>query len=183
MATSAKNWKSTKSIELTLPSENVALVRPPSPDLLLRKGVLPDSMASMVSDLINSGKGMSKKAAADLAAQPGMVDTMMDTMDRVLVAVVLEPHVLYHKGVKGENGVWREPRRGEDAVEIPEADRDPEALYADEVDFEDKSFIFNYVMGGTRDVAKFRLESSLPVGDLQDGQDDEGPTVISAGDH
>jgi hypothetical protein len=167
--TGKKQWQKQRGEELELPSGNVALVRRPGPAALLKKGVLPDAMASMISDMIATGKGMSKEQSKAMANDPEMLTGMMEAMDKVLCAVVLSPHVLYHIGQKNAAGAWEAVFENHPAnVEIPYDERDPEALYADDVDFEDKSFIFNYAVGGTRDVARFREESDLSLATLSD---------------
>lgn len=187
MATSAKEWQKVKGEELELPSGNVALVRRPGPETLLRKGVLPDAMASKITEMIRSGKGMRPEDAKEMAESPEAILDMMDAMDRVMCQVVIQPHVLYHRGVKTENldrhgrPVYRLPDKGEKAVDIPDDDRDPEALYSDEVDFEDKSFLFNFAVGGTRDIARFRRDSRISLGDVPDEPSDVDASVDTAG--
>lgn len=168
--TGKKQWQKQRGEELELPSGNVALVRRPGPAALLRKGVLPDAMSEMISEMISKGQGLSNQQSADLAKDPEMLGGMIIAMDKVLCAVVLAPHVLYHVGKKDPvTGAWQ-PVYDNDptAVEIPYDERDEDALYADDVDFEDKSFIFNYAVGGTRDIARFREESDVLVATLSD---------------
>lgn len=180
MATSAKDWKGSKGLELELPSENTALVRRPGPEALLRKGVLPDAMRPMITDMIKSGQGMRREDVDKMAADPEMIIGMMDTMDRVLCLTVIQPHVIYPRGVKTpslDNDGFPVYAMGSDdeMVTIPPEDRHPERLYADDVDFEDKQFIFQFVVGGTKDIARFREQSGVSVGDVPDVEDDVVP--------
>jgi len=186
MATSAKSWQKVKGEDLELPSGNVAKVHRPGPTALLKKGVLPDAMAKMVNDMIKTGKGMKKDdISAAIGNDPEALFAMVDSMDRILCTVVLEPKVLYHRReVKDENGQVRVNSKGEpDWEDIPEDERDTEtAIYTDEVDFDDKQFLFNFAVGGTRDLARFRREANLSMGNVSDGEDDEQSAVGTSGD-
>jgi len=151
-------WTKKRGEDLLLPSGNTARVRRPGPEALLKKGVLPDALAAQVQEMIAKGKGtISQKQTEELGNDPETVLAMLDAMDRVLCTVVLEPKVLYHRNDKGED--------------IPEEERE-DGIYTDDVDFEDKSFIFQYAVGGTRDLARFRRETGISLGDVSDEQGD-----------
>ena len=153
--TTAKGWKRNKGEELELPSGNVALVKRPGPQTLLSKGILPDTLMPIVQQAIRSGKGL-KTEDLDLK-DPQTLLEMLDAMDRLLVEVVVEPKVAYHKELVDEE--W---------VEIPEGERDAETIYTDEVDEEDEMFVFQYAVGGTRDLERFRSEQAAHLGDISD---------------
>lgn len=152
----AKAWKRNKGEELELPSGNVALVRRPGPQSLLGKGILPDTLMPIVQQAIRSGKGLKPQETADMLQDEQTLIDMMDGMDKLLVEVVVEPTVAYHKR-QVEGGGWEE---------IPQDERDEDTIYTDEVDEEDKMFVFNYAVGGTRDLEQFRREQAARVGDL-----------------
>lgn len=160
MATSVKGkaktkntWKRKKGEDLDLPSGNVALVKRPGMEAFLTEGIIPDSLMGIINDAIAKGRGMSREKMAEVSKDPKMVNDMMDAMDRVLTKVVLEPKVLCHKDSDGNV--------------IPEEERDDDYVYTDDVDFEDKAFIFNYAVGGTRDLERFRSETSASVDAVQ----------------
>jgi len=76
-------------------------------------------------------------------------ETMMDLLEMfntVTAYCVVEPKV-------------HNVPRTEDGKPLPLDQRDPELLYADEVDFQDQVFIFNVAVGGTADLEKFRRET------------------------
>lgn len=54
--------------------------------------------------------------------------------------------------------------------EIEEEYRDPEALYIDEVEMDDKMFIFGWAVGGTADLERFREESAAVLADVPVGE-------------
>lgn len=47
--------------------------------------------------------------------------------------------------------------------EITEDRKDDDTLYVDELDEEDRMFIFQWVIGGTDDIARFREEASTDL--------------------
>ena len=154
MVTSAKEWKASRTVELDLPSGNVALVRNPGMQHFLKTGVIPDPMIAMVQKLI---AGEEKEFnPSDFISDENSLMEVFSLFDRVLVEVVVEPKVLM-------------PPENED-------DRDEECLYADEVDFEDKSFIFQFAVGGTKDLEEYLQQQKEAVDTLQSGQGLEMPT-------
>ena len=177
MATKASQWKGarpTGNNEVTLPSGNVALVRQLLPEAFLNSGVIPDSLSSMVTTAIKSKKGLPPDTTAKLAKDPKQLRAALEMMDRVLCYVVIDPKVEMPPTCRiAPNG---EPC--ESYVDIPEhndpenpkyhefveGERDKDVLYADAVDTNDKMFIFNYSVGGTKDVAGFRGELAGNVG-------------------
>ena len=48
--------------------------------------------------------------------------------------------------------------------------RDPDVLYVDEVDIEDRMFILNFALGGTRNLERFREELADSVRPVQAGE-------------
>lgn len=162
-APSAWTRASIKPEEVTLPSGNVCLARRPGPAEILQSGLMPDSLMPIINEAIRSGKGMPKDVEKDLLGDPQQLFELMEGMDKAIVAIVVEPPVLYHKELSPE-GKW---------VLIPEDDRDTEAyIYTDEIDEEDKMFLFNFAVGGTRDLDQFRRESAERLGNVADDAGD-----------
>lgn len=194
MATSARNWKKPSNEELELPSGNVALVKRPGMESLLASGVMPDSLTPIILESIkqaqrgqpqdHKGKGgkattpneLSPEQMEKLLSDPNALNDIFASFDRVCEMVVVEPAVKYHKVLEvDDNG---NPRKDVDGKEvwtiIPHADRDPEILYTDDVDPDDKEFIFQFVVGGSRDLESFRQARSEGMGDLSVGEDVQG---------
>lgn len=147
-ATSAKAWKgktSMKPHELEVPSGNVCLVQRVGMESLVKGGMIPNSLLGMVSDQLekaSKGKAMTELDEAQMMAQlqdnPEKLQEMFDMVDLITMQVVIEPKL--------------EP------VPEDDNDRDDDLLYVDQVDLEDKLFIFDWVVGGVGDVASFRGE-------------------------
>ncbi len=159
--TSAKEWKgriSASGLDLELPSNNICRVRPFSIARLISENLLPDSLTPIAQSMVDKGKGKPPADFKKKAGQPQedkfdakqMSDTF-DLIDRVTTLVVMEPVVLLHKRQVEQNGllVWED---------IPADERDADTLYTDEVSMEDKMFIFNWVVGGTTDLERFRQQ-------------------------
>lgn len=166
---------------LELPSGNVALVKRPGMEKLLRMGLMPDSLTPIAMQHLataeSGGRPMSKKDENDIERQmmekilqdPKELEDLMLTFDRVVVEVCVEPKVrmgIYTEAdvleglVKHDESKVTEKDVGND---IPDEDRDEELLYADDVDIEDKQFIFQFVVGGSSDLEQFRREQAATV--------------------
>lgn len=165
--TTPSAWKrsSRKPEEVTLPSGNVCLARRPGPAEILQNGIMPDSLMPIITDAIRSGKGLPKEVEKELAQTPEQLFELLDGVDRAVVSIVVEPTVMYHKAAN-EDGVM---------VVIPDEDRNTdEFIYTDEVDLDDKMFLFNFAVGGTRDLDRFREQTAERVGDVADVAGDGG---------
>jgi hypothetical protein len=144
----------------------------------MSQGLLPDELTAIVQKSIRSGKGLPPEKQQELIDDPEKVVGMIAGIDKMMPIVVVEPKVRYHCWTEEDvsNPLVLGGRVTEDMVgkEIPEGDRDEdEWIYTDEVDFEDKMFIFNYAVGGTRDHSRFRQKLADGVGDLQSLQGGE----------
>lgn len=148
--TSASSWKKASSGgPLVVPSGHTALVRPVGLQVLVASKKIPNSLMKFVSEALNAGKTPSMDSL-NLDDENTLID-MMNFMDRVVIDCVIEPKV--------------HPIPAEDEEGNP-GPRDENLLYVDEVDQDDKAFIFQFALGGTRDLEQFREESAAVVGTL-----------------
>lgn len=159
--TSVSEWKRKAGSDLKLPSGHVCRVRNPGMKAFLSAGLIPNSLIPIVTEALTRGEspsgGASKQDAAvekklqeELTSDPKLLTDMIDAIDNVTVYCVLEPKV--------NPTPMREIPKDDGSVELVEDfdAKDPELLYVDDVDFEDKTFIFNWAVGGTRDLERFR---------------------------
>jgi hypothetical protein len=154
----ATNWKRTGEEDVLLPSGNVAKVRRPGPVALLASGVMPDSLMPIINEAIRSGKGLAPEKTKEMIQDQDSIFEMLDGIDRAVIKIVVEPKVAYHRQEIG--GEWSD---------IPQADRDTdEFIYTDEIDLDDKMFLFQFAVGGTRDLETFRRQSDASLGSLAD---------------
>lgn len=150
--------------DLTVPSGQLCLVRRPGVEGLMKAGVLHnvDSLSQIVNEKhLNRVKGKGKDSAPDinmssLMADPEALDQVTHVIDRVLCYVVVQPEIHMTP-----NDVTR---------------RVLGVVYADMVDLVDKLHIFNFVVGGTRDIERFRGGLDELVGSLEAGEDVQDDT-------
>lgn len=175
---SAKSWKKARprGEELELPSGNVALVKRPGLEELLIQDMIPDSLTPLAEEAV--AKGKAGKASAlkvptgeELLQDKQKISDIFLTMDRVAALVVMEPKVVHHRRPVDPSAEKIEWEDIPDDELVDEEVRD--FLYTNEVDFGDKMFIFSFVVGGTRDLERFRKETGSALDDVSGGEDVE----------
>jgi len=180
MVTKASQWKTNapkQGVTLGLPSGNECLARPVRPEAFLESGMIPDALSGLMAKAINSKKGLPPSKLNEIAEDPKKMAAALELFDRALVFVVVEPPVemapiCAYDGCKatyaGGDGVHVD-KTNDDYHKYIDPDRDPEVLYADTVDMEDKQFIFQWAIGGTSDVNKFREQLASDMASVQPG--------------
>lgn len=189
--TSADMWKksgrSADHVPLPLPSGNTCLVQPLGLPELLRRGLIPNPLLETVTAALDTAdlrienptdaqRAVAEKKArakldeqlANLGKDPAKMVAVFDMADAITLAVVVQPTV------------HPIPEPGEDGV----VSREESRLYIDEVDLDDKFYIMNHAMSGTRDLANFREEFARVVGSSADGSsvaDDPEPATAPDG--
>lgn len=146
-----------QSEDLEMPSGQLALVRRPGLQKLMQAGVLNnmDVLTKIVqSDHVQKTGAVGMDQITDLLNDPQKIDEMMRVIDKIVVYCVVQPEL----------------HMTPDDV----TNRVPGRVYADQVELDDKMFIFQFAMGGTRDLDRFRKESEVAVGSLGDVKDVEG---------
>lgn len=145
-----QQWGSVGGLtDLTCPSGQVCQVRNPGPQGLIAAGVIHslDALTGIVqNELIPSAEGAPKIDVEKLLKNSEAIASMMHTIDRVVVHCVVQPK-----------------------VEMTPSDvtlRKEGVIYADMIDLEDRTFIMQFAMGGTRDLERFREESAKVMGSV-----------------
>lgn len=143
------SWKRKNEPTLTLPSGNVVEVHNPGLKTFLVNGSIPNSLMTLADSALKKGQPLEQADMEKLISDPQKIADMLKMVDVIAMGVVTNPRI--HP--------------------IPEsgADRDEETLYVDEVDDEDKLFIFQWATGGTRDLERFRTELARDVAALSPG--------------
>jgi hypothetical protein len=162
-ATSASDWKKTRQpVPLKVPSGNTCLVEPRSLDFWVRTGKVPNRLMPLAQRAVATGRDLTEEELWDeVNKDPAFLQEMMDMVDIVVVFQVKQPVV--HPTPADPTG------------------RDPEKLYVDEVDLNDKMAVFAFVTGGVRDLESFLQEQASDVPALPDREGLEGSAVESAG--
>lgn len=147
--TTASAWKSgRRPVRLRLPSGNVCEAVNKGLQVFVEAGKIPNALMPIVASAMKGdGKGKLGKEDIDaIAEDPQQLAEIFQLTNTIVVECVTSP-VIQPKPEPGEV-------------------RNPEFLYVDELDMEDKMFVMNWVVGGTRDVERFRQEQAALVGDL-----------------
>lgn len=184
-ATSANDWKKASS-QLPLletPTGKHIRMKRPGMTKFLEAGFLPDSLASAVrKEIAASGKRGARKASdkelmdkllAD-ADEDAMLD-MLASMDRIVAYVIVEPPFAWHRRPVREDpsdpaSPVRLDAQGREVLEdIPDSERRDDVVYTDEIDQEDKNFVFQAAVGGSTDLARFRARQAAVMDSLSAG--------------
>lgn len=177
-ATTRKNkyapnsWSKEILVDLDCPSGQLCQVRRLGADGLIRAGLFDklDILGSVVGDHIDEAEGRPKKPQTqaeqvqDLMANKEKLGAAMELIDQVASHVVVQPQL------------WRAIRVDDagkpvlddegDEQPLPEEERVPGRIYTDMVELEDKMFIFQFVVGGSADLATFRKEFGGMLGGM-----------------
>lgn len=145
-ASSVKDFKKRKQGQiLELPSGLRMAVRRVEMTVFLRSGDVPNSLLPIVQEALEKGKDVDMEA---LVGKPedvdlGKIEEIYDLMGAVACQTSVEPKI--------------------NPVPDDEDDRDGDLLYVDELEDEDRMFLFQYAIGGTADLATFRRELESDV--------------------
>jgi len=161
--TSVAGFKArTKLPPTKLPSGNYMLLRKTDFRTFMKSGMLPNSLMGVVQKALAKGQEPEEFDMAALVADPEKVNELADMVDNIVIFCAVDPQV--------------HPTPSSDDV------RSEDLLYVDEMDEEDKMFIFQLVTGGTSDVEEFRSELVTTLAPLQPREDVELPAVATSSD-
>lgn len=182
--TAAKDWISKKpkgTQEVKVPSGNICLVRVIDPEQMLMQGLIPNALLADVmkaakeqAGVTSDVEGFTDEHAAVLMDKiindPSELDQMMQMVNAICVNTVVEPTVLTvplwsHQDVL-DHRCTEEMQGKEIAVHIrPEVD----GLWVDQVDMEDRMFLFQFAVGGGEEIAPFREGVAAVMAALPNG--------------
>lgn len=174
------SWKKPLT-DLDLPSGERCQAKRPGVQGLIKAGVLHslDSLTAIVqTETIPKAEGKPATDIEAVANDPEKFTKMMEMVDKIVVHVVTEPKVLPSlRPVLDRNKKQKTDPDGEPLFEeIPDEDRDPNAVYVNYIDTIDKMFIMNFAVGGSADLAEFRAQTEKLVGGLSAGEEPAKPT-------
>lgn len=161
--TDASSWNAKKDAgPLELPSGNVALVKAPGMDTFLKEKFIPNSLLPYVTAALEGKRPEMEKMEEDVKSTE-QLNEMLELMDRVTCYCVLEP-------------VVKMVPLDDEGNKVPPNEREQGVLYIDQVDLEDKSFIFQFAVGGTRDLEQFREGINKSLGSVSASEAVASPT-------
>jgi hypothetical protein len=151
--------------DLEVPSGALCQVRRPGPMGLVNAGVLEqiDILGDFVQkNHVNRAAGhpvQSDKDSAEIGLEllkdSAKLRAVEALINKVTCYVVVQPQLhLPPDQLPEDHEDYQQPRK-------------PERTYADSVEFEDRMFIFQYVLGGTADIALFRQKFGESVGSME----------------
>lgn len=185
-ATSAGSWVSKEGRGdaeiISLPSGNKALVRRSGPEAFLEQGLIPDRLTPIVEKAIHEKKGLKPKQQEDIMKDPEALGSLVEMLDRTLCYAVVDPIVVMPptcivcNALDTISSIQHKDESRSDYHRFDEDERKPGVLYADRVDFDDKMFVMNFCLGGTRDLEQFRRETGASLAGLLGGQVVPGAT-------
>lgn len=154
--TAPQDWKKSSQPlpeqELEVPSGNTCLVRPVGMEAFVTAGLIPNSLMSIVQEAMRSGTAPELNEDDVTLEQ---IQDMMGLFDAVVCFVVVQPTVYPMPDVE-----QREYNKQMHADECDANGLFKSRLYVEEVALEDKMFIFQFAVGGTRDLETFRQEQA-----------------------
>lgn len=166
---------------MQLPSGFNVRARRVSLRAFLQSGSVPNPLLPIVEEALAKGKGadvqaiMGKNGEVDI----DMINEMYDMVNQVVCSVLIEPKVNMVPTLE-DMDKWNENNPTE-RVAHPDDLRDDDLLYVDELEDEDKMFLFQWASGGTDDIATFREEAKQQLVALEQGQNSEAATKQADG--
>lgn len=144
-------WGGERFVDLTVPSGQLCQVRRPGVEGLVRVGLLKqtDALTSIVENKhIKRVKGQKEVDVKSLMGDAESLVKVMGVVDKIVAYVVVQPELRIPTMTTPD---------GEE-VPINDADRQSNVIYTDMIDLEDRMFIFQYAVGGSKDIAAFRRQ-------------------------
>lgn len=161
-ATTPQQWKKAKKSNLEpvdVPSGNQAIIRRKPLDAFLRAGLIPNELLPIIQDALKSGKA--EIGSEELLADSKKTRAAFDLIDTIVIECMVEPKV------------YPIPKK--------EEDRDEKKLYVDEVDWEDKEFVYQYAVGAVVDLKSFRSKQAELMASVSPSDDVAGAPVEPVG--
>ena len=127
---------------------------------------IPNSLLAIIQRSLGQGKAPEPEELMqkDGEIDPEMLDGMKQMMDSVALRCIVKPHIepaLTQEDLDDHNRQYPD-----DQIDDLDDLRDDELLYIDEIPFDDKMYIFQWVSGGTRDLEEFRKGHEQGVADV-----------------
>jgi hypothetical protein len=150
---SVAQWKKSGEapVPLMVPSGNTCLARAPGMQHFVKAGLVPASLMPIIYKAMKTGTPPDLKKIENDGEK---INDMITMMNNVVCQVVVQPRV-----------VPVPPEEDPDHEKYDENfERDDDLLYVDEVDPEDRMFIFQWACGGTSDLEAFRKRAEESLG-------------------
>lgn len=149
-------------VELELPTGAVILAKGlTSMRAFLKSGAIPNSLMVIIQESIDKGKEPDLDSIMQPTGEDGKVDQQsIDDMLALVDNATVATWILPPTALPPEN----------------DEDRRDDVLYTDEIDENDKLFVFQWAIGGSDDLETFRKEQNAGMDRLRASQGLEGST-------
>lgn len=139
---SVAQWKKKAAGDLIeLPSGLTLRIRRVGLQTIMATGIMPNSLLTIAKKAVDKGQGFTEPTDAELAGlvtSEKQIEEMLGFFNKLVCFIAAEPEI--------------------HPVPEPGVERDDDLVYVDEVDDEDKMFLFQVVTGGTTNLEQFRSE-------------------------
>lgn len=151
--TSGRAWRKPREVGeiVTLPSGNVARLRPVAVDALLAAGRIPDLLSGIAAKTL-----WAETDTASIAEQAEQAKGFADLINLIVPLAMLEPRVVAEPTGDGE-------------------------IALDDVEFSDKIAVFQLSTGGSTVLKSFREQQARVVATVPDGEDVQPATEPPGG--
>lgn len=140
---------------LSFPSGLVGRAKNPGMQVFVKNGMIPNVLLPIVQQSLNPAAA--KKALENISINEEVLQDMMRLMDDVFIFCMIEPRV--HSNLDGAGDI------------LTSDERDPNLIYVDDVDEDDKQFFFQWAVGGTADYEEFRKNAKQSLESISTGED------------
>lgn len=162
-ATPISQWKTAKPKATQLPSGKYMIYKRVGLEVFLQMGMLPNSLMGFAQRAVEKGRGqeMTPGEITELMGDTAKILEITTFIDKAVCFVSIDPKV--------------QPLPLNDSGEVDETQRRDDLVYIDEIELEDKMFIWQSVTGGTNQVATFRTDAAAVLDSVHRGEDLELP--------
>lgn len=145
----------------------------------LMQGQIPNALMPLVEEALESKQGVEASNVQELIKDTENLREMMSMYDNIAQMCMIEPKL--HSVPTWDDVRENNEKFPEAPVEEPEDLRQEDRLYVDELPDDDKQYFFYLISGGVADLAKFRKQQNINVGDVARVSGVAGHSVESAG--
>lgn len=156
--------------KIKLPSGKVCLAKNPGMDVFFEQGMIPNRLMPIVRAAIAEGRGLPPKQVEEIAEDPEALSDILLFANRVTVHSVIQPEVKMPPVWTDEDRAAGECRE-EQVGGVAESKRKPGVLYADMIDLDDRLFLLQWCVGGTKDLERFRGQQADAVAAVDAGEE------------
>lgn len=169
--TSATAWKQNASAATLLecPSGNTCLVRKRPLASIWQAGFIPNSLLKIVRESLAKGNRNIQVDSDNMSSQQLIDVTKM--VDKVVIAQVEEPVVSPVPVCKVCDAKSPAIDDCVDCLSTGMGERDEDKLYVDEIVFDDRSYIYMFVIGVVDDLEEFRIANAAGLESVSASKD------------